>query len=265
MMASGFRPVGWVAAVAGSAIGCYMLSLNVASERAELLRIEREIIAAKQDIRGLQTELGTRGRMAQLEHWNTEVLALSAPASNQFLDSEMKLARFDQRAPTIEERTQLHMAAAETGQDVMSGVELPVLPAAAETAPVLAAQPLVRRASLDLASMQPVATVKPDAAVKPAPQRVTIDTRAAKSSEAVKPAQLAKAKTDRLQLASLQPAKAVKAMKPATTETASLQLASVQSIRSAKPAKRTTEKRLDDQLVKEINAAARSEAASRGR
>ena len=36
MMARGFKPVGWVAGVAAAALGCYMLSLNVASERAEL-------------------------------------------------------------------------------------------------------------------------------------------------------------------------------------------------------------------------------------
>src|SRR5699024_2708276 len=73
MMARGFKPVGWVAAVAGAALCCYMLSLNVAAERAELARIERQIVVAKQDIRTLQTELGTRGRMAQLEQWNAEV------------------------------------------------------------------------------------------------------------------------------------------------------------------------------------------------
>ena len=94
MIAQGFKPVGWVGAVAGAALGCYMLSLNVASERAELAKIERQIVAAKQEIRTLQTELGTRGRMQQLEHWNAEVLALSAPTASQFLDNPVTLARF---------------------------------------------------------------------------------------------------------------------------------------------------------------------------
>ena len=115
MIARGFKPVGWVAAVAGAALGCYMLSLNVASERAELAGLERKIIRAKQDIRTLQTELGTRGRMSQLEHWNAEVLALSAPTSNQFLENEIVLARFDKRAPTIEDRSaSVQLAAATT-------------------------------------------------------------------------------------------------------------------------------------------------------
>lgn len=96
MIARGFKPVGWAAGVGAAALCCYMLSLNVAAERAELERIERQIIAAKQDIRTLQTELGTRGRLTQLEQWNAEVLALSAPGSNQFLPNAFRLASFAQ-------------------------------------------------------------------------------------------------------------------------------------------------------------------------
>jgi serine/threonine-protein kinase len=46
----------WVAAVGTAALGCYMLSLQVAAERAELANVERRIIAARQDIRALHTE-----------------------------------------------------------------------------------------------------------------------------------------------------------------------------------------------------------------
>lgn len=113
MIAQGFKPVGWVGAVAGAALGCYMLSLNVASERAELAKVERQIIAAKQDIRTLQTELGTRGRMQQLEHWNAEVLALSAPTAAQFLDNPVTLARFETREPTLDDKARVTMASAE--------------------------------------------------------------------------------------------------------------------------------------------------------
>lgn len=148
MMAPGFKPVGWVAAVGGAALGCYMLSLNVASERAELARVERQIVATKSEIRSLQTELGTRGRMAQLEQWNAEVLALAAPASGQFLDSEMKLARFDQRGPTIEERAAVRMAAVEVEPAESRKMEAPVVRAAAATEPAASDRPIVRRASL---------------------------------------------------------------------------------------------------------------------
>jgi hypothetical protein len=114
MMPRGFKPVGWVAAVGGAALGCYMLSLNVASERAELAKVERQIIAAKQEIRSLQTELGTRGRLQQLEHWNAEVLALSAPAAAQFVENEMMLARFETQEATIEQKAKVQMASAST-------------------------------------------------------------------------------------------------------------------------------------------------------
>jgi hypothetical protein len=156
MMAPGFKPVAWVGAVAGAALGCYMLSLNVAAERAELARIERRIIATKQEIRALQTELGTRGRLAQLEEWNADVLALAAPASAQFLDSEVKLARFDHRAPTIEQRARVQMAAADTAGTDTDKVAAPVIQAAAPAVVAvpaqtgLPAQSLVRRASLEM-------------------------------------------------------------------------------------------------------------------
>ena len=135
MMVPGFRPVGWVAAVAGSAIGCYMLSLNVASERAELLGIERQIVDTKQDIRSLQTELGTRGRMAQLEQWNADVLALSAPTTTQFLDDEVKLARFEQGAPRVSEPGDVRMAAAEVAPAPVPAPVAPVVRASAPEAP----------------------------------------------------------------------------------------------------------------------------------
>ena len=49
----------------------------------------------KRDIRQLQTELGTRASLRQLERWNSDVLALSAPKANQYLRSEESLAALD--------------------------------------------------------------------------------------------------------------------------------------------------------------------------
>jgi hypothetical protein len=154
MMARGFQPVGWVAAVGGAALGCYMLSLNVASERAELASIERQIVAAKQDIRSLQTELGTRGRLAQLDHWNADVLALSAPTSAQFLTDEFTLARYDQREKTVAERAKVQMASMQAASPraqaapraAVAAVDYASAAKAAEDAPQAAS--LVRRASL---------------------------------------------------------------------------------------------------------------------
>lgn len=168
MIARGFKPVGWVAGVAAAALGCYMLSLNVAAERAELASIERQIIAARQDIRSLQTELGTRGRMAQLDRWNAEVLALSSPTSAQYLKDEFTLARYDQRPKSIEDRARVQLASADARPKpkLQAKVAAPVYAAAA----VQPAEPksLVRRASLIVEDSRPLARSKPLAAIRKA-------------------------------------------------------------------------------------------------
>ncbi len=95
MIAQRFRPVGWVVGVAIAATALYIVSLQVATERTRLETIDRKIAAAKRDIRQLQTELGTRASLRQLERWNGEVLALSSPESQQFLTGEAALANLD--------------------------------------------------------------------------------------------------------------------------------------------------------------------------
>ena len=92
MSAHGFKSVFMAASVVGAALGCYLVSLNVASERAKLERVEGKIVLAQQDIRVLQTEIGTRGRLAQLERWNARFIRLSAPAADQFVDGGFQLA-----------------------------------------------------------------------------------------------------------------------------------------------------------------------------
>ena len=92
-MIRSFRSVFMVASCAGAALGCYLVSLRVASERATLESVETKIVLTQRDIRLLQTEIGTRGRLAQLERWNVKVLALSAPSADQILDGGFALAR----------------------------------------------------------------------------------------------------------------------------------------------------------------------------
>lgn len=150
MIARAFKPVVWVAAVAVPALGCYMLSLKVAAERSELANVETRIVAARQDIRTLQTELGTRGRLQQLEQWNADVLALAAPVSRQFLASDVSLARFDTRAQEFPAAAQVQMAAAQTPRAADS-VELAPRQASLERAqPAVPAPvvPTVQRAAL---------------------------------------------------------------------------------------------------------------------
>ena len=193
MIAQGFKPVGWVAAVAGAALGCYMLSLNVAAERAELAKVERGIIAAKQEIRTLQTELGTRGRLQQLEHWNAEVLALSAPKSSQFLEDELMLARFDKPEKTVEERATVQLASAETKPAA------PRTPKVVQANYVPAPQPraaesssLVHRASYVVESAKPVETKKVGVE-KPKAERKAVADKPVETVKAPKPVVTAKA------------------------------------------------------------------------
>jgi hypothetical protein len=230
MIARGFKPVGWVAAVAGAALGCYMLSLNVAAERAELAKLEWKIVVAKRDIRSLQTELGTRGRLQQLENWNANVLALSAPTSNQFLDNELTLARFDQREKTFEESGKVQLASAEAPQPrsapqpmqqaPQQAVQQPRVVLAkyepAAEAPAREPQSLVHRASYSIPEARPVAAEK----------KATVEKKVtAEFKKAEKPQQLAEAKPA---------AKSEPARKP---------------------------RMLDDKLVKDISEAAKSEKA----
>ena len=95
MIARRFRSVGWVGCVAGAALGCYLVSQRVASERAHVEQLDRRIVMARIDIRKLETELGTRSRLPVLEQWNRDVLALSAPGAGQYLHGEVQLAGFE--------------------------------------------------------------------------------------------------------------------------------------------------------------------------
>lgn len=93
MSGRSFKSVFMVASCAGAALGCYLVSLRVATERAALEDVETRIVLAQRDLRLLQTEIGTRGRLAQLERWNAKVIALSAPTADQFLAGSFELAK----------------------------------------------------------------------------------------------------------------------------------------------------------------------------
>ncbi len=188
MIARGFKPVAWVAAIGAAALSCYMLSLRVAAERAELANLDQRIIAARQAIRSLQTELGTRGRLQQLEQWNAEVLALSAPVAGQFVESNVSLARFDTRARDFADQSaEVQLASAETGQAPAPATRPAATPAAPRVIlaaarpqdgpkPIMAA-PTVQRAA---PTVQRVALVT-------SPARTIAPTRAPERAAAPRP------------------------------------------------------------------------------
>jgi hypothetical protein len=199
MIARGFKSVIWVATVGSAALGCYMVSLRVATERNELAKVELQILEARRDIRSLQTELGTRGRMAQLEQWNAEVLALSAPSSAQFLKDEFTLARLYRNDPTVADRSaEIRLASAEAPAPKPAEAAKPAAPAVvrAVAEPVAAQPSLVHQASF---ATEPAAKpkAKPEAAkpsapsskpVKSVPQRIASAGAAKPDPAADKPA-----------------------------------------------------------------------------
>jgi hypothetical protein len=108
MSTRSFGSLFMVASCAGAALGCYLVSLRVASERAALEQVETRIVSTQSDLRLLQTEIGTRGRLSQLERWNAGAFELSAPAAGQFVQSSFELAKLTQpvrqpdfRAPVV--------------------------------------------------------------------------------------------------------------------------------------------------------------------
>jgi hypothetical protein len=92
IVATRLSAVWQVAGVAAAALCCYLVSQSVATERAGLEKVDRQIAEAHDDIAKLQTEIGVRARMGQLESWNRDVLALQAPRPSQFVASGVQLA-----------------------------------------------------------------------------------------------------------------------------------------------------------------------------
>jgi hypothetical protein len=84
----------------------------VASERAKLEDVETKIVLAQRDMRLLQTEIGTRGRLSQLERWNAGAFSLSAPAATQFVQSSFELAKLTQPQHEPEFQAPVLMASA---------------------------------------------------------------------------------------------------------------------------------------------------------
>jgi hypothetical protein len=84
---------GWFLTGVVVAPGCYLVSSQVASERARVEGLERAIVKARKDIRGLETEFDTRANLAQLERWNGEVMRYTAPTPAQFLPGDAALAQ----------------------------------------------------------------------------------------------------------------------------------------------------------------------------
>jgi hypothetical protein len=214
MSARSFHSVFMVASCAGAALGCYMVSLHVASERSQLEDVESRIVVAQRDMRVLQTEIGTRGRLTQLERWNASVLALSAPGANQFVSGGYELAKLTRNQPTVDFQAPVVLASAPApertpaliGQESRddSGAATPLADPASPSA-------LLHHASLKIESREDparaVAPVRTPIVRSPATKPI-----AAAMAAAVKPAAkttatklAAKKSVDKLRLAASKP------------------------------------------------------------
>jgi hypothetical protein len=85
----------WILLVALGALGAYMVSLKVATERNDLMKVRMQIARAKADIRYLETEFSARANMRQLERWNQDDFLYATPSAQQYLDGERALAHLD--------------------------------------------------------------------------------------------------------------------------------------------------------------------------
>lgn len=188
MSLKSFKSVGWVAGIAATALGCYMVNLKVASERASLEDVENRIVLAQRDIRLLQTEIGTRGRLAQLEQWNVKVLALSAPKANQFLEGSFQLATLAAPHKVVDPQAPVVLASAPApsanrGAPVIDD-DGPVSHAAADTpAPTTAVAPAPKPSSPS--EMMHVASLRRDlgtTAAAPKPQQKVVEKPAVRSA-----------------------------------------------------------------------------------
>lgn len=160
------KGLGWLALVAMAALGFYLISLQVSVERKKLEHVNRQIVVAQSDIRSLQTEFSTRSNLAQLERWNGDVLALTAPTAAQYMPSGQALATLGSEAgngPRVE----------------MASLIIPTLPTiVAPTEPVSAPA----RATVETAAAtvtKPQAVKVETASIKPTPDPLAAIVKAA--------------------------------------------------------------------------------------
>lgn len=163
----------WVVLVALGALGAYMVSLKVATERNELMKVRAQIARAKGDIRYLETEFSARASMRQLESWNQHDFMYATPTAQQYLGGERALAHLDGIQPNGPDYVAppVMVAMVETPADLPSAPQkAPESPAATQIRSDIA---VIREAhaadNVDklpkLASRAPVQQVKADADV----------------------------------------------------------------------------------------------------
>ena len=207
MSARSFRSVFMVASCAGAALGCYLVSLRVASERSAVESVETRIVTAQREIRLLQTEIGTRGRLAQLERWNVKVLALSAPTADQFLNGGFELAKLTRPERRHDIEAPVVLAAAPAPDSKQAPIGRPYTDDTGAAAPAtrdsLLHQASLKTGTREVPASSPVAstpertgsssTDRPAAAAKPAQKKSVDKPGLAAAKPMTRPVRIAKA------------------------------------------------------------------------
>ena len=163
MAVSNFKGFGWLLCFATVSPACYMVSSQVAAERGRVEAVEAAILDAKRDIRGLETEFDTRANLAQLERWNGDVLALSAPRPEQYLRGDAALAGLQPSQGGMQYASLVVPAATDVAQAVVAPVEQPAVAITmpAKTPAVLQSPPAIQTASVAVSKAVASALPKP--------------------------------------------------------------------------------------------------------
>ena len=178
------KGVGWFASCVVVVLAFYLVSLQVAAERGKLDALNARIADAQRDIRALETEFDTRGNLAQLEKWNGDTLALTAPVAGQFVSDETALASINVAAPLVGPdgepvRSAALIVPSLAGVSFQSSVAPPApTPAAASARAVAVAQVAAPQPTAIRVASAPVRV----AASSPAPKPVIATTPKAKAA-----------------------------------------------------------------------------------
>ena len=121
----------WILLVALGALGAYLVSLKVATERNELMKVQAQIARSRADIRYLETEFSARASMRQLERWNQDDFMYATPTAQQYLGGERALANLDGIQPNGPD----YVAPPVMVAMVESPADLPSAPQAAPASP----------------------------------------------------------------------------------------------------------------------------------
>lgn len=193
MIAERFRSLWWAAFAILSGLACYMVTQHVAAQRIALEKVEKKIRISQLAVRALETELGTRASMTQLERWNADTLALHAPKPEQYLTDASALASLGQGATSpaqvaaaaaVAQVAYMPAAPAASHPQAGASVTIPVAQTPSVASPA-ARSPAVRSAPSPVTA--PVTRIAYHAPAAPAP-RAESDAPVLRAATYVRPA-----------------------------------------------------------------------------